>query len=42
MKGKIALEEHFATAETIGDSEEYFGAEMWRTRRSELLDGCKP
>ena len=24
MKNKIVLEEHFATADTIGDSQEYF------------------
>lgn len=38
MRNKVALEEHFATAETVGDSQEYFGAEIWPTRRSELLD----
>ncbi len=38
MENKIALEEHFATAETIEDSQEYFGADIWPTRRSELLD----
>lgn len=38
MKQKVALEEHFATADTIGDSQEYFGADLWPTRKSELLD----
>ncbi|WJR36120.1 amidohydrolase family protein [Mycobacteroides immunogenum] len=38
MKNKIALEEHFATAETVNDSQEYFGAEAWPERRRQLLD----
>jgi 2,3-dihydroxybenzoate decarboxylase len=38
MRNKVALEEHFATEETIGDSQEYFGADIWPTRKSELLD----
>src|SRR5258708_2213282 len=38
MKNKVALEEHFATEQTIGDSQEYFGADIWPTRKSELLD----
>ncbi|EFV13824.1 amidohydrolase family protein [Segniliparus rugosus] len=38
MKNKIALEEHFATPQTIGDSEEYFTADVWPERRRQLLD----
>ncbi|RRE04493.1 amidohydrolase [Mycobacteroides abscessus subsp. massiliense] len=38
MEGKIALEEHFATTETIGDSQEYFSADIWPERRRQLLD----
>ncbi|MBN7300799.1 amidohydrolase [Mycobacteroides abscessus subsp. bolletii] len=38
MKNKIALEEHFATTETIGDSQEYFTADIWPHRRRQLLD----
>jgi gamma-resorcylate decarboxylase len=38
MKNKIVLEEHFATADTIGDSQEYFPAEIWPERRRQLLD----
>jgi gamma-resorcylate decarboxylase len=38
VKNKVALEEHFATSETIGDSQEYFGADVWPARKSELLD----
>jgi len=38
MRNKVALEEHFATEETIGDSQEYFSADIWPTRKSELLD----
>jgi len=38
LKNKVALEEHFATADTIGDSQEYFGADIWPTRRGELPD----
>lgn len=38
MKDKVALEEHFATPETVGDSQEYFSDDIWPTRRGELLD----
>ncbi|KWF32768.1 amidohydrolase [Burkholderia diffusa] len=38
MQGKIALEEHFATPDTIGDSEHYFTADIWPERRRQLLD----
>ncbi|WP_153099076.1 amidohydrolase family protein [Paraburkholderia hayleyella] len=38
MQGKIALEEHFAIPDTIGDSQEYFGADIWPERRKQLLD----
>lgn len=38
MQGKIALEEHFATRDTIGDSEPYFGADVWPTKKAQLLD----
>jgi 2,3-dihydroxybenzoate decarboxylase len=37
MKGKIALEEHFAIEETLGDSQ-VFGAHVWPQLRSGLLD----
>ena len=30
MTGKIALEEHFALAETLGDSERYFPPAVWQ------------
>jgi gamma-resorcylate decarboxylase len=38
MKNKVVLEEHFATADTIRDSEEYFPADIWPERRRQLLD----
>ncbi|MFC0541415.1 amidohydrolase family protein [Kutzneria chonburiensis] len=38
MLGKIALEEHFATEETIGDSQPYAPAASWPELRSRLLD----
>ena len=38
MKGKIALEEHFAIQETLGDSERFFVPDVWKTKRSQLLD----
>src|SRR5271157_474867 len=38
MKNKIVLEEHFATTDTIGDSQEYFPAQIWPERRHQLLD----
>ena len=37
MHGKIALEEHFATEATLGDSQ-VFGAHVWDTLRPRLLD----
>ena len=33
MKNKIVLEEHFATTDTIGDSQEYFPAQIWPERQ---------
>lgn len=38
MKNKVALEEHFATSVTVGDSRSYFDAETWPVREAELLD----
>ena len=38
MKNKIALEEHFATADTIGDSEIFFGKDKWPDKKRQLLD----
>jgi gamma-resorcylate decarboxylase len=38
VRNKIVLEEHFATADTIGDSQEYFPADIWPERRRQLLD----
>jgi len=38
MQDKIALEEHFASPDTIGDSEHYFSADIWPQRRQQLLD----
>jgi 2,3-dihydroxybenzoate decarboxylase len=38
MQNKIALEEHFATQDTIGDSEPYFGKDVWPTKKVQLLD----
>jgi 2,3-dihydroxybenzoate decarboxylase len=37
MQGKIALEEHFATQATLGDSQ-VFGAHVWETLGPRLLD----
>ena len=37
MQGKIALEEHFAIAATLGDSQ-VFGAHVWDTLRPRLID----
>ena len=37
MQGKIALEEHFATEVTLGDSQ-VFGAHVWKDLRHRLLD----
>jgi 2,3-dihydroxybenzoate decarboxylase len=38
MKNKIALEEHFATEDTIGDSQIYFDKDLWPIRKRQLLD----
>jgi len=38
MQGKIALEEHFALPDTIGDSERYFSPEAWQRMRYTLED----
>ena len=38
MDGKISLEEHFALEETLGDSENFVGADLWRDLRPRLLD----
>jgi gamma-resorcylate decarboxylase len=36
MQNKIVVEEHFATTDTIGDSQEYFPAERPPQRRPTL------
>jgi gamma-resorcylate decarboxylase len=38
MQNKIALEEHFATPETLGDSERYFPPAVWQRMYSALTD----
>jgi 2,3-dihydroxybenzoate decarboxylase len=38
MKNKVVLEEHFATQDTIGDSEHYFGRDAWGIKKAQLLD----
>jgi 2,3-dihydroxybenzoate decarboxylase len=38
MKDKIGLEEHFALEETLGDSQNFVGAETWADLRTRLLD----
>lgn len=38
MQNKIALEEHFATPDTIGDSQRFFLADAWPEQRRRLLD----
>ena len=38
MKNTIALEEHFATPETLGDSERYFPPAVWQRMYSALTD----
>lgn len=38
MNGKIGLEEHFATAETLQDSAGYLPASSWKELSSRLLD----
>jgi len=37
MRGKITLEDHFATEATLGDSQQ-FGAQVWPELRHRLLD----
>ena len=38
LENKIALEEHFSTEQTIGDSQEYFHPERWEETKRRLLD----
>lgn len=38
MQGKVALEEHFAIQETIGDSEGFLDDSVWRELKGRLLD----
>ena len=38
MKGKIALEEHFAIDDTVNDSKGFFPDEVWQEVRSRVLD----
>ncbi|TDN69985.1 amidohydrolase family protein [Paraburkholderia sp. BL10I2N1] len=38
MQHKIALEEHFASPDTIGDSQRFFTGDIWPQRRRQLLD----
>jgi len=38
MTGKIALEEHFALAETLGDSQRYFPPAVWQRMYGALTD----
>jgi predicted TIM-barrel fold metal-dependent hydrolase len=38
MTGKIALEEHFALPDTLGDSAQYFTPEAWRQMSGRLED----
>jgi predicted TIM-barrel fold metal-dependent hydrolase len=38
MTGKIALEEHFALPETLGDSERYFTPDAWQRMYGALTD----
>jgi predicted TIM-barrel fold metal-dependent hydrolase len=38
MQGKIALEEHFALEDTLGDSENFVGPATWKVLRRRLLD----
>ncbi len=38
MQGKIALEEHFAIAETLDDSRGYFPDRVWQEVKSRVLD----
>ncbi len=38
MQGKIALEEHFAVEETLGDSQQFMPLDFWPELRARLLD----
>jgi gamma-resorcylate decarboxylase len=38
MRGKIALEEHFAIPETLADSRGYFPDRVWQEVKSRVLD----
>src|SRR5271163_4042924 len=38
MQGKIALEEHFAIAETLEDSHGYFPDRVWEEVKSRVMD----
>src|SRR5579862_8932253 len=38
MTGKIAIEEHFAPAETLGDWERYFPPAVWQRMYGALTD----
>jgi predicted TIM-barrel fold metal-dependent hydrolase len=38
MQGKVALEEHFAIPETLGDSRGYFPDRVWQEVKSRVLD----
>src|SRR5215210_1626077 len=38
MKGKIGLEEHFATSETLNDSKGFLGDHVWPELEKRLLD----
>jgi predicted TIM-barrel fold metal-dependent hydrolase len=38
MDNKIGLEEHFALEETLGDSRNFVGADIWADLRARLLD----
>jgi 2,3-dihydroxybenzoate decarboxylase len=38
MRDKIALEEHFALSETVGDSQVYARPEVWESLKAKLLD----
>jgi gamma-resorcylate decarboxylase len=38
MRGKIALEEHFAIPETLEDSHGYFPDRVWQEVKSRVLD----
>ena len=38
MRGKVALEEHFAITETLEDSAGFFPGEYWTELKSRLLD----